>query len=713
MKNHSTPTKTNAKEIPSSPFHKGEQAIQSRLGVRERMERFGSRVIRDFMPEQHREFYKQLPFIFVGHADNEGWPWASILFNQPGFIHSDKPETLTLNTQPVEGDPLAESLQKDIRLGLLGIELPTRRRNRLAAHVTGHSDTAIHLDIDQAFGNCPQYIQTRELEMLDPRKLPKPEVKDIKIFDTQAKDLIANSDTFFVASYVGKNLNNEEDQASEGADVSHRGGQAGFIRVDNDTTLTIPDYLGNNHFNTFGNFEENSKAGLLFIDFETGHILTLTGTVELLWDSPETKHFEGAERLWKFHIDHGRWIQNGLPLRWKLNEFSPNSLLTGTWDQAEKLAQAEASKDQWLPYTVTKVADESSVIRSFYLAAQGHQAPKFIPGQFLTVKASLNNEEMNGQELIRNYTLSGAPADEHYRISVKRETAIDPSHADGVFSNYLHAHLNVGDTLYAKAPRGDFSFDATEAKPAVLLAGGVGITPMISMARHALNEAIRTRSARAVTFIGAARDHQQRAFFDEFNALSQASSGQVRAFWSLGEVAKNLQPGIDYHHTGRLSAELLQAILPLDDYEFYLCGPSGFMQASYDLLRRLGINDGRIYAEEFGPASLKRDADQATQIFTPEPTASEAIIEFTDANVEQAWSKEDGNLLDFAEAHGFSPEFGCRSGQCGACKTTLISGKVAYQTEHPATVNEDEVLLCCAVPAVGEDDQMVKLSLKL
>lgn len=130
--------------------------------------------------------------------------------------------------------------------------------------------------------------------------------------------LISKSDTFFVASYLANNSN----AVSEGADVSHRGGKAGFVRVDDKQTLTIPDYLGNFHFNTLGNFVENPQAGLLFIDFEKGHLLTLTGSVEILWDSPDTKFFAGAERLWKFRLDHGFWLKNVLPLRWKLQDYS-------------------------------------------------------------------------------------------------------------------------------------------------------------------------------------------------------------------------------------------------------------------------------------------------------------------------------------------------------------------------------------------------------
>jgi ferredoxin-NADP reductase/predicted pyridoxine 5'-phosphate oxidase superfamily flavin-nucleotide-binding protein len=699
---------TNTSPFPSSPFHSGEQAIQSRFGVRDSMERFGSRVIRDHMPAQHQAFYSQLPFIFAGHADKDGWPWASILFNKPGFIHSPNAKILDIKAMPVMGDPLAGSLNIGRDLGLLGIELTSRRRNRLAAHIISRSDDGIHLEIDQAFGNCPQYIQTRDLEMLDPSTLPQTRVKNIQVFDDEAQALIANSDTFFVASYIESDDQNDNSSASEGADVSHRGGQPGFIRVDNDRTLTIPDYLGNNHFNTFGNFTENSKAGLLFIDFESGHILTLTGTVEIIWDSPETKHFEGAERLWKFHIDHGRWIHNSLPLRWKLDEYSPNSLLTGTWDEANKMAQAEARKDEWLLYEISEVVEESNVIKSFYLKAKDHQALKFLPGQFLSIKA-----DINGKELIRNYSLSSAPGDSLYRISVKREQSNDPKLPNGVFSNYMHQQFKVGDTLYAKAPRGGFTFDKKSPRSAVLLAGGVGITPMISMARHALNELVRTRSGETLTFIGAAKNYHQRAFFDEFNDIEQASSGHIRAFWSLSDVDQSLKPGKDFHHKGRISAELLQAILPIDDYDFYLCGPSGFMQSTYDLLRKLGVSDARIQAEEFGPASLKRDVDHATEAFKPGPVAAEAVIEFTESNVEQAWSEGDGNLLDFVEAHGFTPEFGCRSGQCGACKTKLISGKVTYQTAHPANVEDDEVLLCCAVPAAVAGKAIVKLSLKL
>jgi predicted pyridoxine 5'-phosphate oxidase superfamily flavin-nucleotide-binding protein len=486
-----------------SPFHNGEQKIQQRIGVRDKMERFGRKVIHEHMPEQYREFYAQLPFIFLGYTDIEGWPWASILFNKPGFISSEHNKHLLINTRPVSGDPLTESLITGNRLGLLGIELETRRRNRLSTHITHTSEKGIELTIDQAFGNCPQYIQHRELHIIDLSSMVPTVCEDLTQFDHQAIELISNSDTFFVASYVA----NEGHAASEGADVSHRGGKPGFIRVDDTQTLTIPDYLGNFHFNTLGNFLENAKAGLLFIDFSQGHLLTLTGTVEILWDSPETQFFTGAERLWRFRINHGRWLKNVLPLRWKLRDYSPNTELTGSWKEAEAAKKSQNLRNTWQAYHVVKIIEESSVIKSFYLQVPTGQKPQFKPGQFLTLKAKIADKEC-----IRTYTVSSAPGDALLRISIKHERGSNDK-PDGIFSSFMHNQISVGDIIQAKAPTGSFSFRAFSKRSVVLIAAGIGITPMIAMARFVLQEAVRTRSIQTMTLICSARNNAQRAFF--------------------------------------------------------------------------------------------------------------------------------------------------------------------------------------------------------
>lgn len=682
-----------------SPFHRGEQLVQKQFGVREKMERFGRQVIRNYMPEQHQDFYSQLPFVFVGHADENGWPWASILSCQKNLITVLDDKNFHLNVKPMNGDPLQKSLNKGNRWGLLGIELSTRRRNRLSAHIQQVTEKGISLEVDQSFGNCPQYIQQREHYNVDPSVMAKEECIEITEFEQQAYELIDKSDTFFVASYVA----NGTELASEGADVSHRGGKPGFIRIDNKKTLTIPDYTGNFHFNTLGNFVENPKAGLLFLDFANGHILSLTGTVEILWESPDTEFFDGAERLWTFTLDHGYWLKNTLSLRWGLNEYSANTYLTGSWKEAEQAKKAARLKNTWQPYTVANITKENSLITSFYLQAPDGQKPIFEAGQFLTLKS-----EIDGKEQIRTYTVSSAPKDKLIRISIKREQALE-DRAAGVFSNFMHQIIKDGDVIKAKAPVGAFKFVSSIDQPIVLISAGIGITPMVAMTQHILQESFRARSQPNVILICSARNNAQRAFFAELNRVAEQANGYIRVIWLLSQPEDDLILGDDYHYHGRLSKQLLGSILPTIDCDAYLCGPNSFMQNQYDNLRALGVQSKQIFAESFGPSSLQRDESMERTL----SVAEEALIHFTKSQVEQAWEKRDGTLLEFAESHGITPEFSCRSGQCGACKVKLNKGQVSYQQNITADLAEGEILLCCALPARSEEKSPSKLEIDL
>jgi len=670
-----------------SPFHQGEKAIQQKLGVDKKMDAFARRVVRDHMPEQHQEFYQQLPFIFAGHIDNDGWPWASFLYGEKGFIHSPENTSLIFTTQTIEGDPIQKSLSEGLNIGLLGIELPTRRRNRLSTVVSNVNNNGFSLKVRQSFGNCPQYIQSREIEKVE-HKEPA-EIIPITHLNDDLKAFISNSDTFFVASFYQNEDGKEHD--SNGADVSHRGGKPGFIRVDNDQQLTIPDYLGNFHFNTLGNFLLNPKAGLLFIDFEQGHILTLTGTVEIIWQDDDLQYFDGAERLWTFKLNHGFLLKHALPYRWAFKDYSPSSEITGTWQAAQQRKQAEQQRNEWKTCIVKNIVKESELVNSYYLQVQPNEKLPFKAGQFLTVKTPIN-----GTDVIRTYTVSNAPADSDYRISVKQE-----SH--GVFSKHLHQTVQIGDTLQYKAPAGSFFIEPEVKRPAVLLAAGIGITPMISMMRHILLDSLRTRSIRPITLICAVKNKAQRSFYQELTRLVEQSSGSFQVFWVFSSPEEDTKPGIDYHHKGHISAELLQAILPIDDYDFYLCGPSGFMQAMYDLCLLLGINDHRVFAESFGPASLTRQQVLNHNKQALLPPAENAIVDFAQSAFEQAWSSEDGNLLTFAESHGLSPEHGCRNGQCGSCKVKLLSGEVTYEHPPSCEYESDEVVLCCAIPAKNNE----------
>ncbi len=322
-------------------FHQGEQMLQARAGKLDKMAAIGARVIRSYLSDQHREFYAQLPFLVAGAVAADGWPWASIISGAPGFVHAPNSTTLQIQRSAVQRlqqrrDPLGDALSGvGNPVGLLGIELPTRRRNRVNGHIIAGGNSAATLRVDQAFGNCPKYIHVRSvthfLERAECQSTSEQhKAMGLTQLDTNAAMLIAHADTFFVASYIPQTDSNFT-CASEGVDVSHRGGKPGFVKVENHT-LTIPEFAGNFHFNTLGNFLINPKAGLLFLDFKTGELLLLTGTVELLQQhNPLIRDFKGAQYGWCFSFKKGLRIKNALGLKTGVPEYSLATAPTGSW----------------------------------------------------------------------------------------------------------------------------------------------------------------------------------------------------------------------------------------------------------------------------------------------------------------------------------------------------------------------------------------------
>jgi uncharacterized protein len=310
-----------------SPFHAGELAIQSRLGSQEQIDKQGRRVIRDYLPEQFRQFFSQLSYVIVGTADEVGNLWASILVGKPGFLSAPSDRTLQVTAKPLLGDPLINTLAHGIDIGLLGLELHTRRRNRLNGTVTAIHSDSFDVQVGQSFGNCPQYIQARRFELDENTPTTPTLVQQIATFGELEQAMIKASDTFFIATAY----QDESAGTARGIDVSHRGGKSGFVRIDNDRTLTIPDFFGNSHFNTFGNLELNPRAGLLFVDFDQGNLLYLTGTAEVIWEGAEISLYEGAERLLRFHLERGYRVDGSLPLHWSTPEFSPFLGRMGSW----------------------------------------------------------------------------------------------------------------------------------------------------------------------------------------------------------------------------------------------------------------------------------------------------------------------------------------------------------------------------------------------
>ncbi|WP_224371970.1 pyridoxamine 5'-phosphate oxidase family protein [Hyalangium versicolor] len=313
--------------------------MQTRVGVRDRLEQVGRKFIRSFMPDQHRELFCKLPFIIVGSLDGQRRPWASILVGHPGFIASPDPRTLVITSMPGFGDALGQNLAHGAPLGFLGIQLETRRRNRMNGKVVQLDEDRFAVQVEQSFGNCPQYIQAREpLFVAEPSRVraPRPVYKEGSRLSEAMVALVERADTLFIAS---ASPNAGEGGSSEGVDVSHRGGRPGFVRVTEEsgrTVLTIPDFSGNLQFNTLGNLVAHPRAGLLFVDFSSGGTLSLTGETEIIWDGPEVEAFLGAERLVRFRVSEGTWIPNGVPLRWSQAKPAPQLADTGSWAEANR-----------------------------------------------------------------------------------------------------------------------------------------------------------------------------------------------------------------------------------------------------------------------------------------------------------------------------------------------------------------------------------------
>ncbi|MES2936962.1 MAG: pyridoxamine 5'-phosphate oxidase family protein [Pseudomonadota bacterium] len=295
-------------------FHDGETALQRRAGSYERMVVAGPRVIRDFMPDQHREFFALLPFLLAGSVDDTGQPWASVLTGPPGFAQSPDPQLLRVGALPGPHDPLANRLREGMPIGLLGIQPHTRRRNRMNGTVAALDDGGFSVRVGQSFGNCPKYIQAREPHYLpDAPAAAAPQL--LTALDASARRTVAQADTFFIATAHPQAAGGGE--PALGVDVSHRGGPAGFVRVDAAGVLRVADFVGNGFFNTLGNLALEPRCNLLFIDYASGELLSVVarGSVEWTGEAPPEGTALTARRV-RFEVVRVLRTPGALPLRW-------------------------------------------------------------------------------------------------------------------------------------------------------------------------------------------------------------------------------------------------------------------------------------------------------------------------------------------------------------------------------------------------------------
>mgnify|MGYP001174287973 FL=1 len=346
------------------------------------------------------------------------------------------------------------------------------------------------------------------------------------------------------------------------------------------------------------------------------------------------------------------------------------------------------------PFRVARkvVEDDARSICSFYLVPEDGQAlPEFLPGQFLTFRLDVSPADGATEQILRCYSLSDAPRPDHYRVSIKR--APPPVGCDvppGRSSNHFHDRVTVGGILQVRAPGGHFHIDRSDA-PVVLIGGGIGITPMISMLTWSLAE----QPGREVWLYYGVRHGGELAMRSHLDALAAAHPNFLLRI-CFSDPRPEESEGCDFHHRGRVDLPLLRMELPLKPYEFYICGPTPMMESLVRGLEEWGVPARRIHFEAFGPASIKRRP--AVELPPSDAMASHILVTFAKSGKQLPWQPTAGSLLEFAEANGLTVDSGCRAGGCGTCQTTIKSGEVAYLQPPDYDPEPGSCLLCVCTP---------------
>ena len=324
----------------------------------------------------------------------------------------------------------------------------------------------------------------------------------------------------------------------------------------------------------------------------------------------------------------------------------------------------------------------------------GAPLPPFKPGQFLTFSFDVPDSGGGTRTVTRCYSLSDRPDPASYRITIKRVAApVDqPELPPGVSSNHFHDRVQVGDLLKVKAPSGHFFIDPDASVPAVLVAGGIGITPMMSMLRWCLAE----QPCRRVHLVYGLRNGSEHAFKPLLQQLA-ASHPRFTLTVAYSRPAPDDVAGTDLQHAGHVDVDLLKRTLPHGRHQFYVCGPPAMMRTLVPALAEWGVPREDLHFEAFGPASVKLPGAR-TDVVAAAPAAP-VEVRFNRSGRTLAWDGQDANLLDFAERHGVQVNSGCRSGGCGTCETHVTSGTVHYDNPPDHDIAPGRCLLCVGRPS--------------
>lgn len=329
---------------------------------------------------------------------------------------------------------------------------------------------------------------------------------------------------------------------------------------------------------------------------------------------------------------------------------------------------------------------------SFYLAPHdGRPLSAFLPGQYLTFRLPIPGQP---REVTRCYSLSDSPDHtDYYRVTIKRIPPPPnvPDAPSGLVSSHFHDRIQVGDILDVKAPSGHFHLDAESRTPVVLVGGGIGVTPALSM----LNYLITAPSKRDVWFFYGVRNGREHILKDHLTEIATLHPN-VHIIACYSDPLPDESAGADFQFKERVSVDLFKRVLEVNNFDFYICGPPPMMESLTQGLSEWGVPADKIHFEAFGPASVKKVA-------RPEPAgAADSIgveVNFVRSNKTVKWSSAAGSLLELAESHGIRIDSGCRAGSCGTCVTAIRGGQVDYLSGNPDfDIEKGSCLACVAVP---------------
>jgi len=368
---------------------------------------------------------------------------------------------------------------------------------------------------------------------------------------------------------------------------------------------------------------------------------------------------------------------------------------------ATRPSPTQRDRQHWKGYRkfrVDRKVLEADGICSFYLVPHdGKPLPDYLPGQFLTFRFQLPDPNSDKpKSVVRCYSLSDAPRSDYYRVTIKRVPPPPGIEAPaGRISNYFHDHVIEGDIIDVQAPRGDFSLDPTVSSPVVLIGGGVGVTPVLSMA----NAILESGSQEEVFFFLGVRCGREHPMRDHFRQLNEKYSNfHLIVCYSCPEESDQSEQ--DFHRKGRIDLNVIRESVKVCDLDFYICGPPPMMESLVPALKDWGVPSEKVHTEAFGPATVKRSSKSGSSVKrnANQSGQSDITVEFSRSQSCHTWNGKYESLLEFALDQGVELDSGCRAGSCGSCEVAVKRGEVEYTIEPSVEVGEGLCLACIACP---------------